>query len=102
MHFTAEDELVETETGKKGAERKSGRKRLLRRSRRSPDDDDEVEELDQIKFLELLALNLPDWYLVVLGVLGSALLGALFPLMAVIFSGVLEVGVGPKLHVYIR
>lgn len=64
--------------------------KLLHRSRRDSADD-EVEELDRIKFRELLALNIPDWYLVLLGVVCAAILGALFPLMAIIFSGILEV-----------
>ena len=59
--------------------------------------DDEVEELEEIKFKELLALNLPDWYLVLLGVTFSILLGIAFPFMSVIFSGILAVGARPKL-----
>ena len=75
MHLIPEDELEEAEMGD------------LRRGSAC----NEVEELDQIKFHELLGLNLPDWYLVLLGVICTALLGALFPLMAVIFSGFLVV-----------
>ena len=92
MKFTPVDELLEVETGKKQKRRRSSLVELLHRSRKdSRSADDEVEELEQVKFLELLVLNLPDWYLVLLGVICSALLGALFPLMAVIFSGFLDV-----------
>ena len=100
VQFTAEDELVEVETGKKQRRRRSSLMGLLHRSRKDSADN-EIEELEQVKFLELLALNLPDWYLVLLGVICSALLGALFPLMAIIFSEFLEVGEGPRLYLYI-
>ena len=96
VHFTAEDELVELETGTKRVKRRGSLVKLLHRSRKDSTDG-EIDELDQIKLLELLALSLPDWYLVLLGVICAALLGALFPLMSIIFSGVLEVSVGPKL-----
>ena len=96
VHFTAEDEVVEEEPETKQMQKKSSFMELLHLTRRGAASG-KVDELDQIKFHELLALNLPDWYLVLLGVISSALLGALFPLMSVIISGVLEVSVGPKL-----
>ena len=101
VQFTVEDELVEVETGKKQTKRRSSLIGLLRRSRKDSADD-EIEELDQIKFRELLALNLPDWYLVLLGVICAGLLGALFPLMAIIFSGFLEVGEGLGLYMCVH
>ena len=91
MQFIPEDEPVEVEVG----EKREKRKRLLRPLHRSGEEesaDADVEEVDQIKLQELLVLNLPDWYLVLLGVICSALLGALFPVVAIIFSGFLEVG----------
>ena len=92
VQFTPVDELLEVETGKKRKGRRSSLVELLHRSRKdSADDEVEDPELEQVKFHELLALNLPDWYLVLLGVICSALLGALFPLMAVVFSGFLDV-----------
>ena len=90
VQFTPVDELVEAETGRKWKRRRSSLVQLLHRSRKNSSDD-EVEQLEQVKFLELLALNLPDWYLVLLGVICAALLGALFPFMAVVFSGLLDV-----------
>ena len=92
MQFIPEDEeLVEIEMGEKQEQKRSPFPGLLRRSRRDFTND-EVEELDQIKFRELLALNLPDWHLALLGVICSTLLGALFPAMAIFYSGFLEVG----------
>ena len=92
---TEKDGLLELETGKKSEEGRNSSMELLHPSRKDSADV-EVEELGQIKFLELLALNLPDWYLVLLGVIFSVLFGIIFPLIAVIFSGVLEVGRGLK------
>ena len=99
MKFTPVDELLEVETGKKWKRRRSSLVELLHRSRKDSADD-EVEELEEVKFLELLALNLPDWYLVLLGVISSALLGALFPLMAVVFSGFLDVSAHLSFFLY--
>ena len=46
-----------------------------------------------IPFIKLLKLNLPDWPLVLTGVLMSAVIGALFPLMSILFSEMLRVSV---------
>ena len=90
MHLIPEDELTGAKMGKK-PEEGSGRLLDLVHESRRDSASDEVEEIDQVKFHELLALNLPDWHLVLLGVICAALLGALFPLMAIILSGFLEV-----------
>lgn len=45
----------------------------------------------QVKFKDLLKLNRPDWLLVTVGIIVSGLVGALFPLMAILFSEMLEV-----------
>ena len=91
MQIIPEDELVEVEMGEKQEQGKNSFLGLLHRSRKNSAND-EVEELDQIKFYELLALNLPDWHLVLLGVICATLLGSLYPFMAIIFSRFLEVG----------
>ena len=59
-------------------------------SRKKKDHDD-----PEVSFLELLKLNKPDWYLVLVGVIGSAITGCLFPLMSVIFGSVLRVSPSP-------
>ena len=51
----------------------------------------EKEDIPKVSFLELLKLNKPDWYLVLIGVIGSAILGVLFPMLAILFSNVLSV-----------
>ena len=47
--------------------------------------------LSQVKFMDLLRLNAPDWFLVITGILMSGLVGCLFPLMSIFFSEMLEV-----------
>lgn len=49
------------------------------------------EKVQRVPFTQLLKLNKPDWLLVLIGVLCSAVIGCLFPLMAILFSEVLRV-----------
>ena len=49
------------------------------------------ESLKPIPFKDLIKLNLPDWFLVIPGIICAAGIGIMFPLMAVLFSGFLEV-----------
>ena len=44
-------------------------------------------------FLDMLKLNIPDWHILVLGIIGSALIGALIPCISILLSEALEVGV---------
>ena len=46
-----------------------------------------------MKFFELIKLNIPDWYFVLIGILMSALNGCIIPLTSILFSEMLEVGV---------
>lgn len=63
-------------------------RRLIRRRHKVPDSD---VQRRPVSFKELLKLNVPDWPLVLIGVILSAIIGCLFPLMAVLFSEVLRV-----------
>ena len=49
------------------------------------------EKPPSISYLQLLKLNKPDWFLVLVGVLFSAVIGCLFPLISLLFSEVLRV-----------
>ena len=84
--------MVEVKMEEKQEQRKSSFLGLSHRSRRDSADE-RVEALDKSKFHELLALSLPDWYLVLLGVINASILGALFPVTSVIFSRFIAVGV---------
>lgn len=63
-------------------------RRLIRRRHKVPEADAHHKA---VSFKELLKLNRPDWPLVLIGVILSAVIGCLFPLMAVLFSEVLRV-----------
>ena len=52
----------------------------------------QAEGIQELSFKELIKLNFPDWYFVLIGIVCSAIIGALFPLMAILFSEVLRVG----------
>ena len=58
------------------------------------------EDLPQISFWELLKLNQKDWYLVLVGVVMSAILGCLFPILAILFSDVLRVSYHAPCHTH--
>ena len=50
-----------------------------------------TEEINKLSWKELYKLNLPDWYWVLFGVIGSAILGAFYPLLSILFSEILRV-----------
>jgi ABC-type multidrug transport system fused ATPase/permease subunit len=53
--------------------------------------DEDDASLPPVPVKDLVKLNLPDWYLVIPGVIAAGLIGMLFPMLAVVFSGALEV-----------
>ena len=55
--------------------------------------DDSKRKIMRTSFVELLKLNRPDWLFVLVGVVCSALIGCLFPLIAIPFSEVLRVSI---------
>lgn len=88
-----EEEVVEEEEGKeddraKVKMRPSTVRRLVRRRQKVREEDLKQKP---VTFRELLKLNLPDWPLVLIGVIMSAIIGVLFPLQAILFSDILRV-----------
>lgn len=81
VQFDVEKQEVEVEEKRRGS--------WFSRRRAKPADDE--DPLIDVSTKELLKLNIPDWFLVVPGVVGSAIIGVLFPTIAILFSGVLEV-----------
>lgn len=49
------------------------------------------EVMLELSYWQLLKLNKPDWFLVVVGVFFSAVIGCLFPAISLLFSEVLRV-----------
>ena len=64
----------------------------MARSKREGQQKLEEEGIQKVSFKELIKLNFPDWHFVLVGIFFSAVIGALFPLMAILFSEVLRVG----------
>ena len=95
---TANTGLLELETSKKWEHSRGSPMDPFHPSRKDSVED-EVEELAKINFLDLLSLNLPDWYLVLWGMICAILFGVAFPFIGIIFSDTLEVGVGQKLNI---
>ena len=52
---------------------------------------DEDEDLPKVSFWELLKLNKEDWYLLLIGITMSALVGSMFPLVSILFSETVRV-----------
>ena len=67
------------------------KKRNKKLKKKDKDEESDEDPLIQIPFKELMRLNLPDWYLVIPGIIFSAIQGGSFPLMAILFSGILDV-----------
>ena len=53
--------------------------------------EDEDEDLPKVSFWELLKLNKEDWYLLLIGIVMSALVGSAFPLVSLLFSETVRV-----------
>ena len=49
------------------------------------------KELADVPIKRVMALNAKEWYLILLGIIGSAINGSIFPLWAIIFGEVLTV-----------
>ena len=47
--------------------------------------------IQRVSFAQLLKLNKPDWYIVLIGIVFSAAMGCIFPVMAIYFGDVLGV-----------
>ena len=88
-HVALEDERAEENQDEEVSGtyiKNSTMKKMLRRRHKT-----KKEKVQKVPFIQLLKLNKPDWPLVLIGVLCSAVIGCLFPLMAILFSDVLRV-----------
>jgi len=65
---------------------------VLGRVKQQPQQQKEKESLPPaVPMRQLLALNKPEWYFVVLGIFAAAILGAAQPTLSIVFSTMLEV-----------
>ena len=78
--MTIKFDTAEDEDGEKG--RRASIKGLLKK---------DTEVVPPVTFRQLLALNLPDWPFVAVGVILSGVLGTFFPVISILFSNILKV-----------
>ena len=64
--------------------------------------DEDAEDIPPVPFKDMLKLNLPDWYLVIPGVVSASLIGVMFPALAVLLSGALGVSGCMCVYMYIQ
>eukprot|EP00057_Strongylocentrotus_purpuratus_P008762 XP_011663236.1 PREDICTED: multidrug resistance protein 1 [Strongylocentrotus purpuratus] len=53
-------------------------------------DEEEEEEIPKASYWEVLKLNAPEWYLIVIGCFFSAILGVTMPVFAILFSEIIK------------
>ena len=82
VQFDVEKEEVEVSGKRRGS--------WFSRMRKQKNDEEE-EPLIEVGTKELFKLNIPDWFLVVPGIIAAAMVGVTFPVIAILFSGVLDV-----------
>ena len=91
-----EDNSVEIKDSAGPRKRSSSIAKIIRRKKKKD------HNVPKVSFLELLKLNQPDWYIVLVGVIGSAVMGCLFPLMSLIFSDVLRVSLSSFIYLHLN
>ena len=80
--FEQDENVAEAVSVRETRKRKSILGRMLSETKEKP---------PEVSFQQLLKLNKPDWVFVVTGVLFSALIGCLFPVISILFSEALRV-----------
>ena len=79
--------------GSSTVEGKEGAKRQL--SAKKDDDEEADKDIPEVSFLRIIKHNAKEWWLILLGVIGSAINGSIQPLFAVLFGEILEVFINP-------
>ena len=54
------------------------------------------KDIPEVKLTRVLHANAPEWWVIIFGLLGSLILGSIFPLFSVIFGEILEVFARPS------
>ncbi|KAG1939964.1 ATP-dependent translocase ABCB1 [Pimephales promelas] len=73
---------------RRGSERRSSRKK---KSKKSKKDKKETENVPEIPFTQILALNKPEWPYLLVGILASLVGGAVYPCVAILFAKIIGV-----------
>ena len=82
--------------GSSTAEGKEAAKRQTSAGKKKGEEEEEADkDIPEVSFLRVIRLNAKEWWLILLGVLGSAVNGSINPLFAVLFREILVVFVDP-------
>ncbi|KTF74005.1 hypothetical protein cypCar_00031749 [Cyprinus carpio] len=78
---------------RRGSERRSSRKKssAKKKSKKSKKDKKEKENVSEIPFTKILALNKPEWPYLLVGTLASLVGGAVYPCVAILFAKIVGV-----------
>ena len=66
----------------------------------SPQQEEWDKNIPEVKLTRVLALNAKEWWIILLGLLGSVITGSIFPLFAVIFGNILDVFTLPPEEIF--
>uniref|UniRef100_A0A671LHV1 ATP-binding cassette, sub-family B (MDR/TAP), member 5 n=1 Tax=Sinocyclocheilus anshuiensis TaxID=1608454 RepID=A0A671LHV1_9TELE len=76
---------------RRGSERRSSRKKSSSKKKSKKSKKDIKENVPEIPFTKILALNKPEWPYLLVGTLGSLVGGAVYPCMAILFAKIIGV-----------
>ena len=79
--------------GSSTAEGKEATKRQL--STKKDEDEEADKDIPEVSFFRIIRQNAKEWWLIVIGAIGSVINGSINPLFAVLFGEILEVFVEP-------
>ena len=83
--------------GSSTAEGKEAAKRQTSAAKKKEEEDEEADkDIPEVSFLKIIRLNAKEWWLILIGVIGSAVNGSINPLFAVLFGEILEIFVDPS------
>lgn len=83
--------------GSSTAEGKEAAKRQTSTAKKEEEDEEADKDIPEVSFLRVIRLNAKEWWMILLGVIGSAINGSLNPLFAVLFREILVVFVDPTM-----
>ena len=81
---------------RQGSSTAEGKEVTKRQPSTKKDEEEADKDIPEVSFLNIIKLNAKEWWLILLGVIGSAINGSINPLFAVLFGEILEVFVDPR------
>ena len=77
--------------GSSTAEGKDSPKRQTSTAKKEEEEEEADKDIPEVSFLRVIRLNAKEWWLILIGVIGSAINGSINPLFAVLFREILVV-----------